>query len=136
MPITPQARVRLDAAMDARRVHLDLRWKDVADRARLSMEAVNAIRTGRTRSIRPRTAAAIERALQWQPGSIAAVTGGGEPVPVAGRDAGAAEEYLRRTPGLSAAEIEDLLAHVRGRREDGRREDTDRGAGRRAAPSG
>ena len=79
MAITPEQRERLDRTMNARRLELEITWRDVATRAGLSYEALRALRSGPT-GIRDLTAAKISRALDWEPGSVGAVLAGGEPV--------------------------------------------------------
>lgn len=73
---------RLDAAMEARRKELRLRWRDVADLAGISYETLRTIRRGQYEGMRPLTESGIERALKWATGSVAAVLAGGEPTPI------------------------------------------------------
>lgn len=72
--------VRLNEAMEDRRLSLDLEWRDVADTANVSYETLRALRrTGQASSLTKRR---TEEALQWEPGSIDEVLSGGEPTPV------------------------------------------------------
>lgn len=76
-----QAVKRLDRLMNDRRLGLDLDWKDVADRARIAVQTLDAVRKGKNQPTE-RTQRRIERALQWGHGSIEAVLAGGEPTPI------------------------------------------------------
>jgi hypothetical protein len=67
--------------MDRRRAELGLRWADVADRGGITTQTLREVRAG-TRRPRGLTKAAIERALEWTPGSVDAALEGGEPAPV------------------------------------------------------
>lgn len=69
---------RLDEAMNKRRLELRMTWRELAETADISYTALRAIRRG---SYRPTelTAQALDRALQWAPGSVYAVLDGGEP---------------------------------------------------------
>lgn len=68
--------VRLDQAMERRRVALRLSWRDVAREAGLSYEALRAVRRG-DRSPSAITRARIEEALGWDSGSVDAILAGG-----------------------------------------------------------
>ena len=70
---------RLGRHMNDRRLDLGLRWDQVADAAGVSEAALHALRRD---GITPRelTQRGIENALGWEPGSVAAVIGGGKPV--------------------------------------------------------
>jgi chromosome segregation ATPase len=71
---------RLDAAMERRRLELNLEWRDIAGRGGLAYETLRALRrTGRASSLSKRRA---EAGLGWTAGSIDAVLAGGEPVTV------------------------------------------------------
>lgn len=129
MPDTEQeARRPLSEAMDARRVELDLRWRDVAARAGLSVEAINALRAGRSGSPTPRTKTNLERALLWPPGTIDAYLERREPPAVT--DSAHAEEQVRAglaAMGKSQPEIDRFVAglhageHDAGRQQGRRR---------------
>jgi hypothetical protein len=71
-------RERLAATMQARRVNLDLQWKDVAKRMGMSEANLHRIRTGQI-SLTPDATAAIERALEWEGGSVQKILSGAEP---------------------------------------------------------
>lgn len=72
---------RLDEAMDARSLDLDLKWDEVAAAARISPATLRAIRRGTNQPSR-RTKRRIETALQWEPGSIDDILAGGQPTPI------------------------------------------------------
>jgi hypothetical protein len=78
--ITPARRSRLDALMNERRLSLGMTWREVARSAGVSYEAVRAVRRG-PGGIAELTARQLDKALQWEPGSIAAIVAGeqGEP---------------------------------------------------------
>lgn len=67
--------------MDRRRAELGLRWADVADRGGITTQTLREVRAG-ARRLRGLTKAAIERALEWAPGSVDVILDGGEPQPV------------------------------------------------------
>lgn len=81
MPKQLSARERLAQHMDSRRVDLALRWADVAAMSGVSTETLRQARQG-PGAIRPLTKRGIERALQWEAGSVNRILAGGEPVPV------------------------------------------------------
>jgi hypothetical protein len=82
MGITPAARDRLDRLMDARRLDLDLTWRDVAARAGLSYEALRALRAG-PGGLRTLTMRKLDRGLAWEAGSVRRVVlEDGDPVPL------------------------------------------------------
>lgn len=78
----PEPHERLDTAMNARRLELRMNWRDLAQAAEVSYEALRAIRKGDYRPTELR-ARALDEALQWVPGSVYAVLDGGEPVTLA-----------------------------------------------------
>lgn len=71
----------LDRHMNGRRKDLGLRWLDVAQRGGITTQTLRELRAG-AREPRELTKAAIERALEWEPGSVDAILAGGEPTPV------------------------------------------------------
>ena len=74
-------RRRLARLMDERRDELELLWNDVAKLAGLTREGLRTVRVG-NRNIKPETRRGIERALQWERGSVRAILSGGEPTPL------------------------------------------------------
>lgn len=69
---------RLDRAMNEQRVHLRMSWRDVALAAGVSEAALRTIRRG-IHAPTELTAAHIDDALQWLPGSTRVVLAGGDP---------------------------------------------------------
>lgn len=115
---------RLDAALDARRLDLDLSWKELAVVAKTSEPTLRAFRSGMRRPT-GRIQRRIEDALRWEHGSIDAILEGGDPTPV---DAPANpahpvpsdEEVARQIQEARemAARLQELLDQIGGRRED------------------
>lgn len=72
---------RLDKAMNARRLELRMTWRELAQAAQISYEALRAIRKGdyRPTELRART---LDEALQWAPGSVYVVLDGGDPLTI------------------------------------------------------
>lgn len=66
--------------MDERRLSLGLTWKDVANRSGLTTETLRQVRAQGSTEIRGLTKRGIETALEWAPGSVDSVLGGGDPV--------------------------------------------------------
>ncbi|MFI6274269.1 helix-turn-helix transcriptional regulator [Streptomyces sp. NPDC050988] len=133
----PEPHEQLDAAMNARRLALRLRWSDVAEGAGVTYEALRAIRRGDSKPTEL-TARAIDAALQWVPGSVYAVLAGGQPTPIEalgeasdGTDESLfpAREALRRMVRASARELgmtpDDVDEAMRLARQDLERERPD-----------
>lgn len=76
---------RLDALMDQRRLELGLRWKQVTTRADITHQTLLQLRKGA--EVSDLTVANVERALEWQPGSIERIRSGREPERAAAPDA-------------------------------------------------
>ncbi len=72
---------RLDEAMNRRRLQLRMNWRELAEAAGISYTALRAIRRGTYRPTEL-TAQDLDRALQWEPGSVYAVLDGGEATPI------------------------------------------------------
>lgn len=62
-------------------VELEIPWAQFHERAGISGTYVRKVRKGGVPRLRETTAAKIERAAQWEHGSIAAVLTGGKPTP-------------------------------------------------------
>lgn len=92
---------RLDLAMDARRLSLNLEWRDLAAEAGVSYETLRALR--RAGNAAPLTKRRVEEALRWTPGSIDAVLAGGEPT---------LAESLESAPGYDVNELRELRAQL------------------------
>lgn len=76
-------RKRLGHAVVARRTDLGMRTtKALAELADLSPRMLGDVENGRRDNFSPGAKAQIERALQWEPGSIDAVLAGGDPTPM------------------------------------------------------
>lgn len=73
-----QAHERLSDAMRERGIRLGKRWVQIAKDAGITTSALGAIRRGEYRPS-PHTAAALDDALGWKPGSVEAILDGGEP---------------------------------------------------------
>lgn len=71
---------RLDAALDARRLDLDMSWKELALAARTSEATLRAYRSGARRPT-GRSQRRLEDTLKWAHGSIDAILDGGEATP-------------------------------------------------------
>jgi hypothetical protein len=95
--------------MDGRRLELGLAWQEVAEHGGISLRALANARAGDS-EIRPLTRAGIEKGLQWEPGSVTDVLGGGDPAPVPARDAPGdfppVSPAMRRRMGRALAEID------------------------------
>jgi transcriptional regulator with XRE-family HTH domain len=76
---------QLAAAVRARRKELGLTQVDVATAGRISEDLIRNIELHRRtpKRLNPRTARAIEDALNWEPGSIEDTLAGGDPRPIA-----------------------------------------------------
>lgn len=81
MADTHPAQTPLDAATNARRLELDLTWKQVAERAGMTEFHLQRIRAGKVR-LTERAASKIDRALEWEHGSTQDALDGGEPRPL------------------------------------------------------
>jgi transcriptional regulator with XRE-family HTH domain len=99
----PQERP-LHAALNKRRLDLDLEWNDVAEQLGISPESLRAIRAGRSNPSE-RTAHRIDNWMRWQPGSTAAVLAGAQPIPLE-------PEEARRVAALEGLSTEEGLAYA------------------------
>lgn len=70
------------AAMEERRIYLQLRIEDVARQAGVSPNTLRSVGSGRP--TRPLTDAGIERALKWERGSLDRLRAGQKPTLVGG----------------------------------------------------
>jgi transcriptional regulator with XRE-family HTH domain len=71
---------RLDEAMNRRRLELRMNWRELAEAADISYTALRAIRRGAYRPTEL-TAQDLDRALQWEPGSVYAILDGRDAIP-------------------------------------------------------
>ena len=99
---------RLDLAMDARRLSLNLEWRDLAKAAGVSYETLRALR--RAGNAAPLTKRRVEEALRWKPGSVDAVLAGGQPTPVRPEPE---SRYDRDELNKLLAEMDRILARIR-----------------------
>lgn len=75
---------QLATAVLARRKELGLTQIDAAKAGDMSVDIIRNIENRRRtpRQVNPRTAAKIEQALRWEPGSVVATVAGGKPTPI------------------------------------------------------
>lgn len=73
---------RLAAAVIARREELDLTQEDVRQKGGPSTATMRLIEGALQTSYRGVILARLERALEWEPGSVRAILRGGEPTPL------------------------------------------------------
>ena len=110
MPITPQSRERLYALMEERRLELGLTWREVADRAGLSYEAIRNLRTG-PGGMRALSMRRLDAALEWRAGSVQALLAGG--------DAGPADLLSASERHAASAPAEAYRPPLAGREDNG-----------------
>lgn len=77
----PRPHELLNEAMNQRRLELRMNWRQVAEEAGISYEALRAIRRGDYRPTEL-TARGLDGALRWTPSSVYAVLDGGDPTPL------------------------------------------------------
>ncbi|WP_203823151.1 helix-turn-helix transcriptional regulator [Paractinoplanes ferrugineus] len=71
---------RLGKLVIARRVELNLRTREaLAETSGVGLRTIGDLETGRREKYHPNTIAAIEEALQWEPGALQAAADGGQP---------------------------------------------------------
>ena len=114
---------RLAACVVRRRAELDgMTQEDLATISGLSVFQIQAIENMRAKNPRVRTIVALDKALQWEPGSVEAILAGDEPTPLPEPPAarmptavGRAIEDARRDKAMSVA---DAAAKARVSAED------------------
>ncbi len=106
---------RLDHAIEARTIELGISYVELADRAGISDVSLRNLRKGRA-NFRPRNVRKLEIALGWEPGSIAAVLAGGDPMVGEPADAPISADDLTQL----IAETEDELLHLNPKYESNR----------------
>ncbi|MEU5111672.1 helix-turn-helix transcriptional regulator [Streptomyces longwoodensis] len=99
----PAPHERLDAAMNERRLALHRTWREVAEAARITYEALRAIRRGDSKPTQL-TARGLDGALDWEAGSVLKVLAGGQPTPVADETSTAEDESPALTAELALAQ--------------------------------
>lgn len=110
---------RLARAARSRRITLGLSQRQLAARGPVAPRTVLKVENAHPQALLNRTTTALERALQWRPGSIRRVLGGGTPVELPQAPTpGTPEVTVVLHAGLPA-EVEGLLvAHLSARRAD------------------
>lgn len=82
-------------------------WAEVATQAKITVETLRAIRRGNNEPS-ALTKSGLERALRWQPGSVARILSGGAPTPIREpRNLPSAEAEARGTVRESDAEDDE-----------------------------
>ncbi|MFI1002030.1 helix-turn-helix domain-containing protein [Streptomyces galbus] len=99
----PAPHERLDAAMNERRLALHRTWREVAEAARITYEALRAIRRGDSKPTQL-TARGLDGALDWEAGSVLKVLAGGQPTPLADENSTAEDESPALTAELALAQ--------------------------------
>lgn len=92
---------QLAAAVRARRRELGLTQVDVATAGRVSVDMIRNIEHRRRtpKRVNPRTARAIEDALEWEPGSVEDTLAGGDPRPITTKSPRAKKPARETTAG-------------------------------------
>lgn len=93
---------RLADAIVARRAELGLTQMQVATRGDFSLDRVQALEGAKRTSYRAGTLAALERALDWAPGSVERILQGGDPSP-------RGIELIRKVPQESLQRLIDQV---------------------------
>jgi hypothetical protein len=75
------ARQQLAEEMDRRRAKLRLRWRQVAERAKLDESTLRRVRAGQL-ALTTYVKEGIEQALEWKEGSVDAILANKEPTPI------------------------------------------------------
>ncbi|MFF6825013.1 hypothetical protein [Streptomyces longwoodensis] len=99
----PQPHERLDAAMNERRLALHRTWREVAEAARITYEALRAIRRGDSKPTEL-TARGLDGALDWEAGSVLKVLAGGEPSPLSSDASAVADDDAALSKELALAQ--------------------------------
>lgn len=104
---------RLASAIVARRAELGMTQVGVATAGGISLDRIQALEGAKRTSYRKNTLAALERALQWEPGSVQAVLAGGDPLPLSGVQAKMAltrDLVLQALNQLPTSDLRELVA--------------------------
>lgn len=75
------ARANLKRHIEQRVTELRLKWREVAERSGYAVSWIRHIRNDPNKVVTPDFATALDRALEWEPGSTTAILDGGEPTP-------------------------------------------------------
>jgi len=114
---------RLDEAMRRRRLELGMKtWRDLALAGGISYETLRALRNGEGKPA-DATVHGLERALQWQPGSVQRVLDDKDPLPVGSLPPATAEMHGTVDTSAEAdspitAQLEALLRQAQARTEE------------------
>lgn len=105
---------RLADTVVRRRAELNLTQADVAQRGQISIDRVQNIEGAKRTTYRLGTLAALERALEWAPGSVQAILDGDDPTPLTTPAAALprAGESIARSNAI-LAELEERLDRLR-----------------------
>jgi hypothetical protein len=118
-PDPPDPSVLLGRAVRSRRIALAFSQRMLADRGPIALRTVAKVENAHPGALTRRTAAALERALQWDVGSIQRVLDGGAPVELSTPPAGGTPEVaVVLEAGLPAKAEGLLVAHMSARRAD------------------
>jgi transcriptional regulator with XRE-family HTH domain len=110
MTAAPAPLVRLAQYIERRIAELALEYAEVCRRAEISDETLIKIRKGA--KARSSTYRKLERALQWEHGSVAAILAGGEPTPVSTPADEPSEEQVTPPPSTSGLSPSEALRHA------------------------
>jgi hypothetical protein len=76
--LDPDSARQFDREMNVRRLELRMRWNEVAQLARMSVQNLSGIRKGKI-NLSEIAELSLEEALRWEPGSIEAIFAGKPP---------------------------------------------------------
>ncbi|MEV1013870.1 MULTISPECIES: helix-turn-helix domain-containing protein [unclassified Micromonospora] len=118
-PAPPDPSVLLSRGARKRRIALGLSQRQLADRGPIALRTVAKVENAHPGALTSRTAATLERALQWDAGSIQSILDGGEPVELSNPPIGGTPEVtVVLEAGLPAKAEGLLVAHMSARRAD------------------
>ncbi|MCG5464308.1 helix-turn-helix domain-containing protein [Micromonospora sp. MED01] len=118
-PDQPNPMDRLARAARNRRIVLGLSQRQVAERGPIAKRTVVSVENGHQERLQDRTITALERALEWDTGSVQRVLDGGKPVVLSTPPIGGTPEVtVVLEAGLPAKAETLLVAHMSARRAD------------------
>lgn len=116
-PEPPDPSALLARAVRNRRIALAFSQRMLADRGPIALRTVAKVENAESGALTPRTAAALERALQWDAGSIQRALDGGQPVELSTPPvSGTPEVAVVLEAGLPKKAEGLLVAHLSARR--------------------
>ncbi|MEV4093853.1 hypothetical protein [Streptosporangium saharense] len=134
------ARLRLDQAMNDRRLSLRMKWHEVAEKAKISVPTLKRVRTG-PGSITDWAARGLEEALEWPQGEVARILAADETPAEQGEEE--APRYsdpglqaIWEAPGLSEAEKQAAITLIEAMRSVSAPQAQGRGWGQRTDRAG